>query len=145
MISGLNHTGIVVRDLDAMVKFYTEELGLSVTARYESLSGDGVPHIGIPGAKRIAVFLGTDESDHQIELLSYLEPTSGEGHVARHQLGSAHICFEVDDLSARHKELAAKGVRFVTDPVFATTPDGSSWGVVYLQDPEGNWLELIEI
>lgn len=145
MISSLNHTGIVVQDLDAMVSFYTEDLGLTVTARYESVTGEDGGHVGIPGAKRLDVFLGLDEVGHQIELLHYVEPSAGPGHLDKHQLGATHICFLVDDLRETHAELLAKGVRFVKEPIFATTPDGNDWGVAYFQDPEGNWLELIEL
>jgi len=145
MITSLNHTGVVVSDLDAMVRFYTEDLGLKVTARYESVGGEDGDHAGIPGSKRLEVFLGLDEEGHQVELLYYAKPPAGAGHLDKHQLGATHICFLVDDLRKTHAELAAKGVRFVKDPMFAKTPDGDDWGAAYFQDPEGNWLELIEV
>lgn len=145
MITSINHSGIIVRDLDAMVKFYTEDLGLKVTTRYESHGGEHGDHAGIPGSHRLEVFLGLDEEGHQIELLYYAIPPSGEGHLDLHQLGATHICFIVDDLKATCDELQAKGVRFARDPWFGTTPDGFDWGAAYFQDPEGNWLELIQL
>ena len=59
-------------------------------------------------------------------------------------LGVWHsVCFRVDDLRAVYDRLREKGVRFVTEPKFRDV-DGRSVGVVYAQDPEGNWLEFIE-
>ena len=142
MITSLNHTGIIVQDLDEMVRFYTEDLGLNVTARYESLGGKDGDHAGIPGSTRIEAFV--DES-HQIELIYYAEPPANPGHLDKQQFGSTHICFLVDDLNKAYAELLAKGVRFVTEPNFATTPEGDEWGAVYFQDPEGNWLEFIQL
>jgi catechol 2,3-dioxygenase-like lactoylglutathione lyase family enzyme len=143
MITSINHSGIIVRDLDVMVAFY-EGLGLEVTARYESHGGEDGDHAGIPGSERHEVFLGLDEEGHQIELLYYATPPSGPGHLDLHQLGATHICFIVDDLVTTHAELTAKGIGFVREPWFGTTPDGTEWGAAYFQDPEGNWLELIQ-
>ena len=145
MITSINHSGIVVKDLEAMERFYTEDLGLKVTARYESEGGDDGDHAGIPNSTRLEVFVGLDEEGHQIELLYYAEPPSADGHVDRHQLGATHICFLVDDIGKTHANLIAKGVRFIKDPVWATTPDGYDWAAAYFQDPEGNWLELIQM
>ena len=144
MITSINHSGIVVDDLDAMERFYTEDLGLVVTARYEMEPTEEGDHAGIPGSHRREIFVGVDEDGPQIELLYYVTPRSEEGHVDRHQLGATHVCFMVDDLNKAHAELSAKGIRFVRDPVWATTPDGHEWGAAYFQDPEGNWLEFIQ-
>lgn len=145
MITSFNHSGIVVRDLDEMLRFYTEDLGLTILERYEMEAGPEGDHAGIPGARRTEVFLGLGDDGHMLELIRYLEPVSSDGHVELNKLGATHVCFLVDDLDGAHEELVAKGVSFVTKPIFSKTPDGDDWGVVYFQDPEGNWLEFIEI
>ena len=43
-----------------------------------------------------------------------------------------------------HSRLSAKGVRFVTEPKYRTTPDGARVGICYALDPEGNYLEFLE-
>lgn len=144
MLTSFNHTGVVVQDIDAMVKFYVEELGLIEKARFETDASVRRDHTGIAGAKRVVVFLALDDG-HQLELVHYLEPSASGGHLDKHQLGVMHICFLVDDLVAIHAELTAKQVPFVTEPIFDTTPDGGRWGVAYCQDPEGNYLEFIEL
>lgn len=145
MITSFNHSGIVVRDLDEMLRFYTEALGLTVLERYEMEAGPEGDHAGIPGARRTEVFLGLGDDGHMLELIRYLEPLSSDGHVELNRLGATHVCFLVDDLDKAHQELVGKGVSFVTKPIFSKTPEGDDWGVVYFQDPEGNWLEFIQL
>ena len=99
---------------------------------------------GIPGAQRTLVFVGKTDGDHALELVHFIEPPSPDGHLHRHQLGAAHVCFNVDDLETLHRELTAQGVRFVTDPIFRELPDGGRFGICYAQDPEGNYLEFIQ-
>ncbi|MBI83911.1 MAG: hypothetical protein CMJ45_02965 [Planctomyces sp.] len=142
MIHGFHHTGLVVNDLDQMVHFYTQELGLKLIREVDSIAPPEGDHTGVPGARRKLVFVGFD-NDHQIELVKYIDPPSEDGHFDRHELGALHICFQVSELAALHARLKAKGIRFVTDPKFKEL-DGKRVGVVYARDPEGNWLEFIE-
>ena len=142
MTSGFHHTGIVVHDLEEMVRFYTEDLGLKVLLELDSIAPPEGDHTGVPGARRRLVFVGF-EGGHQIELIHYISPPAGEGHFHQHVLGAVHVCFKVDDLAETYATLTAGGVRFVTEPKYK---DGSGQriGVVYARDPEGNWLEFIE-
>ena len=41
MITGFNHTGAVVRDLDKLVRFYTEDIGLDVLLEVDSVAPPG--------------------------------------------------------------------------------------------------------
>ena len=142
MISGFNHTGLVVNNLDEMVKFYTEDLGLKILRQVDSIAPPSGDHTGVPGARRKLIFVGI-EGDHQSERGHYIDPPAGSGHLDKHKLGSMHVCFNVADLAKTHQELSAKGVRFATEPKFRDV-DGKTVGVVYAQDPEGNWLEFIQ-
>ncbi len=142
MVTSFNHTGLVVDDLDAMVRFYCDVLGLSEIHRIESAAPPEGDHTGIPGARRTLVFVGFEDG-HRIELVKFHNPPSPTGHQEIPQLGTSHICFNVDDLAATHKELSAQGVRFVTEPILRETSRGTR-GIVYASDPEGNWLEFIQ-
>jgi len=142
MITGMHHTGITVHDIDRMVKFYTQDLGLKVLREIDSIAPPQGNHTGIPGARRKLVFVGF-ENAHEIELVHYVDPPAGTGHLDKHQLGSMHVCFLVDDLAEVHHRLVEKGVHFATEPKYHDEADGRL-GVIYGQDPEGNWLEFIE-
>ena len=52
MLTGLHHTGIVVEDIEQMVRFYTEDLGMRVLLELDSVAPPEGNHTGIPGARR---------------------------------------------------------------------------------------------
>ena len=142
MIEGFHHTGIVVKDLEEMVRFYTQVLGLHILRRIDSLAPPEGDHTGVPGAHRQLVFVGFD-GDHQIELVHFVNPPARQGYLDKHQLGASHVCFDVRDLRQTYREMRSHGVRFVTEPKFRSYRNGEL-GIVYAQDPEGNWLEFVQ-
>ena len=144
MITGFNHSGFVVQDIEMMVAFYKDVLGLTVMNEIDSVAPPEGDHTAIPGAHRTLVFVGKPEGDHSLELVHFIEPPSPEGHLDKHQLGAAHVCFNVTELEALHDELTSKGVKFVTPPIMTDTPEGLRRGICYAQDPEGNYLEFIQ-
>lgn len=144
MVTGFNHSGFVVRDLDTVIAFYRDALGLEVVREVDSVAPPEGDHTGIPGARRKLVFVGKPDGGHLLELVHFIDPPSPEGHLDRHQQGAAHVCFNVEGLEEFHGRLSRQGVRFLTPPRYRDTPDGGRTGICYARDPEGNWLEFIE-
>tara|TARA_B100000686_G_C16703719_1_gene924971 strand:- start:993 stop:1211 length:219 start_codon:yes stop_codon:yes gene_type:complete len=58
MVIGFNHSGFVVRDLDKMVSFYRDDLGLTIDREIDSKAPTEGDHTGIPGAHRTLIFVG---------------------------------------------------------------------------------------
>ena len=143
MVLGFNHSGFVVRDIEKMVSFYRDDLGLTIDREVDSKAPSDGDHTGIPGAHRTLIFVGKG-GGHALELVYYIYPDSPEGHLERNQLGSAHVCFNVENIEELYQDLKSKGVEFVTPPILSTNADGSIHGICYCQDPEGNWLEFIQ-
>ncbi len=62
-----------------------------------------------------------------------------------------HLCFEVDDLDAAHRDLVSRGVYVNADPAVLQDGDGVDAGplagtkILYLRDPDGIQLELFEL
>jgi catechol 2,3-dioxygenase-like lactoylglutathione lyase family enzyme len=146
MILGFNHSGFVVRDIEKIVKFYRDDLGLTVMREVDSVAPPEGNHTGIPGAHRTLVFVGKPEGHHALELVHYVDPPSPEGeHLDRNVIGAAHICFNVTDLEQLYKDLTAKGIEFVTPPIInKDAKPGTTRAICYCKDPEGNFVELIE-
>ena len=142
MLIGFNHTGLVVRDLETMVQFYTQQIGLKVLFEVDSVAPPDGDHTGGPGARRKLIFVGLD-GDHKIEFVYYIDPPATEGHLDKHQFGSMHVCFDVADLRQTYESLSGRGVKFVTEPKFREV-EGKNIGVIYAYDPEGNLIEFIE-
>ena len=145
MVTGFNHSGFVVKDIEKMVDFYRDALGLTVMREVNSVAPPEGDHTGIPGARRTLVFVGKAEGAHVLELVQFDDPPSPESERPRNNhLGAAHVCFNVDDLEKLHGDLTARGIEFVTPPKFRQSPDGGRRGVCYARDPEGNYLEFIQ-
>lgn len=146
MVTGFNHSGFVVRDMDKMVSFYRDDLGLVVVREVESIAPPEGNHTGIPGVKRSLTFVGVPDGEHVLELVQFIDPPSPEEEkrAMNYELGAAHVCFNVSDLETLHKDLSEKGIQFITEPKFTPTEDGGRRGIVYCRDPEGNFLEFIQ-
>ncbi|MBI4338027.1 MAG: VOC family protein [Chloroflexi bacterium] len=133
-VQSINHTGIVVADLEKMVAFYRDVLGLQVKQVLERREG--------PMHSKL-VYLGM-ESGHWIEFTHRYDQPPRPGHLARDQEGATHLCFLVKDLDRFHREASAKGLAFVITPTVRQDEVRGTRKIAYGHDPEGNWLEFIE-
>ena len=145
-VEWMNHTGFVVSDMERSRAFYRDLLGLQ-EERDQILEGEFISElVGYPDARLHIVYLGPGDMRHSVELIQYLNPPGDAVTLPqRHQVGATHLGVIVDDLDAFYQELSAKGVSFVSPP--AERP-GAVYPLArkgcYMQDPDGNWLELLE-
>src|SRR4051812_201233 len=73
MLHTIDHVNIVVHDLDRMVQFYSEALGLVVTKRV-TISGEWIDRtVGLDGVSGEVVYLDLPNGP-RIELIRYLSP-----------------------------------------------------------------------
>lgn len=143
MVIGGRHIGIPVSNLRQVRPFY-EALGFrAVVDHYEE--GPFLEKIlGIAGVKIHVVKMAL-ENHWTVELLEYHVPKSSEEPArARkiNQIGSAHVAVTVDDIDKEYHRLVREGVSFISAP--QNSPDGYA-RVAFCQDPEGNYLELVQI
>ena len=146
-VESIYHTGIVVRDLERSLRFYVGTLGLKIERPTRELSGDWISTVtGYPGTRLRMVWVGAGDG-YSIELLEYQEPAGGKGpnERARNDVGTMHVGMIVDDVHAWYERLSAQGVRFAGAPP-PKQDVKFPWArcAAYLQDPDGNWLELLE-
>ena len=140
MIKRMTHTGFVVKDRDKAVEFYRDVVGLTLLRTSESegsaISGLlGYDDVSLKGA---ALSVG---DGHVLELLQYVSPVGADRPSdERSTLGASHLAFEVEDLDETCQRLIANGAKGLNPPVEMRA--GSK--ACYLQDPDGNWLELSE-
>jgi len=142
----MNHTGFVVSNMERSVAFYRDQLGLEIE-RDQILEGEFISElVGYPDAKLHIIYLGLGDVKHSVELIEYLNPRGDAAPLPdRKDIGATHLGIIVDNLDEFYKELSSKGVRFVSPPV--TRPNAvypMAQKGCYMQDPDGNWLELLE-
>jgi lactoylglutathione lyase len=123
----LLHTMLRVKDLEASLRFYTEQLGMRLLRRND-----------YPAGEFTLAFVGYgDESAHSVLELTY---NWGRSDYA---LGDAfgHVAIGVDDIHAVCERLRAAGVRITREP--GPMKHGSTV-IAFVEDPNGYKIELIE-
>ncbi len=138
----INHTSFTVSDASAIAKWYCEMLGFTIVSDETRPQDYSEKVTGIPGADlRIIYVRGVD---YHIELVEYVGAPGVKIDTATNNVGSAHIAYNVNDLKGMYETLAPRGVKFVSPPVPVTQGPNKGGYVVYVEDPDGNTLELIE-
>lgn len=132
-----HHFGVTVRDLDRAVEFYTETFDLDVLDRF-SVSGEAFAEgVGVPGAT--GSFAHLDGGDVRVELVEY-DPAGVDCRADTvAQPGAKHLALSVADLDAFYADLA-DDVEAVSEP--RTTESGTR--ILFVRDPEGNLVEVLE-
>ena len=141
MITGLNHSGLVVEDLERSLHFYRDVIGLEVVRTMERDGGPISDVVGYENTHLKGAMLSLNDG-HVIELIQYVRPEVAERPTQeRAVLGGSHIAFNVDDIQKTMDALISNGAKQLNPPV-ETAPGRK---VCYMQDPDGNWIELLEI
>jgi catechol 2,3-dioxygenase-like lactoylglutathione lyase family enzyme len=144
-VTGLDHAGLSVADLERSLAFYEGLLGLPLAGIAREESPDISAIVGQGGVRvRIADLMLPGGG--VLELLQYEHPAGAPVQASHTQAGTAHVALGVRDLTALHARLVAAGVDIVSErPV--TLHTGDHWNgatVLYVRDPDRNVIELIE-
>ena len=142
MISGIHHTSFTVNDMERSVTFYRNILGMKVVwdslqagVRFKGPIADNLTNC--PGTELHIVFLSINE--RLIELVEYTPKGKSLEDNKASDTGSAHICFQTENIQGLHKKLSENGVRLHCSPQNL----GGVW-VMYFRDPDGIILEVMQ-
>lgn len=106
-VERFRHVGIIVRDLDLMVAFYTRTMGLTLKRTFEVESEAFAKGVGIPGARAKGAHLMMGET--KLELLQFLNNLDGSPKAATNVPGYRHVAFVVSDHDADYRKLRDAG------------------------------------
>ncbi|MFH1490942.1 MAG: VOC family protein [Pseudomonadota bacterium] len=96
MITGMDHMGLVVQDIEKQLAFYRDALGLLVDHDRDVRAPAEGDHTGISNVHRRLIFLKSPSGEPMFELIEYISPKSPTGHILdHHQVNSIHLCFKV--------------------------------------------------
>jgi lactoylglutathione lyase len=131
MFERMDHTALVVSNMDRSIDFYTGILGFQV-----------VKELDFPGRKLVMIALGSDPAS-KIELIRY-DATDLNQLVPeeRTPLGLRHLALHVTDVGEAYNTLIEAGVEMEKDPPFQR-PDGPP--IAFGRDPDGVLLEFSEL
>lgn len=131
MIQKVDHIGIAVKDLDEVLKFYEDTLGIKCK---------GTEVVEEQHVKTAFLPLG----DSEIELL---ESTSDDGPIAKfiekNGEGIQHIALRVDDIETALDKMKVKGVRLIDEKPRAGA-GGARIAFMHPKSTHGVLLELCE-
>lgn len=139
-----HHTGFTVSSLDRSIAFYRDLLGLELVFRWNPDADYLRELVGYPEVDMHAAILRVPGTETFLELLEYRNVEQRPVDMANGNVGNGHIAFMVDDLETFHKELASAGVKSVSPPVTPTIGPNKGGRAVYLIDPDGFRVELIQ-
>lgn len=124
MINKLEHIGIMVKDMDVSIRFYSEVLGLHLVGREKLDDGVELGFLSYPDSENI-----------QVELIS-------RGHDDIPAKGKVdHLAFTVSDIEEEVERLRRLGVRLI-DETPKTILDGIK--IAFFYGPDGERLELFQ-
>ncbi len=141
------HVGFVVNDLERSLEWYTKVLGFQVERPIRELSGEWISAVtGFENSRLKMAWVGTGNGC-SIELDQYVSPAGSYDPPTPHQndVRASHVGIQVDDVHAEYQRLSELGVKFAGPPPVKLDNE-YPWAncAVFLQDPDGNWIELLE-
>jgi catechol 2,3-dioxygenase-like lactoylglutathione lyase family enzyme len=126
MTTRLEHANIVVRDIDAAIRFLQTALP-DFAVRHDTTPDDGLRWVHLGNAD---AYIALTQS--QVEPAEAWAPYEGKP-------GVNHLAFVVEDAEALRARMRAAGYRD------ATIPNAHPWRKrVYFRDPDGNDWEFVE-
>lgn len=141
---GFGHVGFQVSDLDRSVAYYRDIIGLELQDR--RIRDD--PYLsevtGYPAVVLDMALLREPASGTLLELLRYPADLGTAVDAATANPGTGHVCFVVDAVDAVYERAMAAGHTAVNPPV---TPTAGMWNggrAIYLLDPDGIRVELVQ-
>ncbi|HEY0589291.1 MAG TPA: VOC family protein [Pseudoduganella sp.] len=140
-IKRMDNVGIVVKDLDVAIGFFTE-LGLELEGRapVEGDWADGVT--GLRGMRVEIAMMRTPDGHSRLELSRFLAPKVVADHRAApvNSLGYLRVMFAVDDIDDTLARLGRLGATVVGDVV----QYGDVYRLCYIRGPEGILIGLAQ-
>src|SRR5690606_24310863 len=100
--------------------------------------------VGYPTVDMHAAILRVPGTEVFLELLEYRNIPEKTVDMSNGNIGNGHIAFTVDDCEAFYEQLTKAGVKSVSPPVTPTIGPNKGGRAVYMIDPDGFRVELIQ-
>lgn len=147
MIRGIHHVAISTGDIDRLIAFYRDVIGMELVRESGWAAGsdevDAIVGLKDSSARSAKLRLG----NAYLELFQFLTPEgapqAGDRPVNDH--GYTHFCLDVVGIDAEFERLSAAGMRFHCPPPPAAKTGAGAQRSTYGRDPDGNVIELQEL
>ena len=148
-MSRVHHVGLIVRDIEASMKFYNKLFGKEPDIRTDVDNSAGLSRqFGVgdepgDGIGKIAFYQIDNTS---VELIEVPKPHTELEQLPVYATGAKHLCFQVEDIEESYDAMVAEGYEFQAAPAFFDENQPKLDGVrfAYFFDPDGNFLEIMQ-
>jgi catechol 2,3-dioxygenase-like lactoylglutathione lyase family enzyme len=142
-VNVLDHIAVTVSDLDRSLAFYRDLLGMKEVERHH-LEGETISKMAAKEGVVLDVvrLAAPDTPKVLLDLQQYTHPRGKVSDATLGDVAHSHFCFGVPDVWGAYRELSAKGVEFISEPVTFELESGTLH-VVWMKDPDGFILELV--
>ncbi len=144
MITGLAHSGYTVSDLERAVAFFGQTLGIEHTRMQVSDQPYLESVTGLTGASLKIGFAQAEGDTSALELLEFVHPKGRQANGGLGRVGTFHVGWTVNNLSAAYERLSAQGVTFLAEPHRVGDGPWSERMGAFLLGPDGLLIELLE-
>jgi len=130
-IKKINHVAILVEDIETALKFWRDQLGLTLD------------HVeDVPSQSSKVAFMPVGEGE--VELVEPTDKASGLAkYLEKRGEGMHHLCIEVDDIQGMLAALKEKGVRLINEEPIALP--GRKMAFIHPNSASGVLVELYEV
>ncbi len=146
MISGFQHVGMGVLDMDRTYSFYKRLMGFKLKLNdHQRFEKEMEPIIGDLVEMRILMAMNV-AGGGAIELVQHTSTPVREPAepVQWGDIGVLEVGFKAFMLDALYADLQSKGVQFLTPVKSMELSEGGTLRYAYLRDPDGLLLQLVE-
>lgn len=133
--------GVVAADVDALVRFYVDTLGLRVYSDVDVPPEAGAATGLSPSGYRVVRLETSTGQRFKIARAPATVPREAEHAYPMRATGNFYVTFLVDDIHALHARLQGGGVVMHSRAVVEVRP--GVW-LFLASDPEGNFLEFVQ-
>ncbi|WP_321797509.1 VOC family protein [Caballeronia sp. J97] len=142
LVDSINHTSFTVTDLDRVLGFLCDGLGLRLLDRSPRDPKTMQLIVGVKGVENETAFV--QAPGHRIELIRYFKPDDLKIYVLRPcDTGSSHLAFNVKDIDATVARAAEYRFKTVHEPLPVSAGPNVGFFCAYLRDPDGLTFEVI--
>lgn len=139
-----HHTGLTVSSLSRSLFFYKELLRLQLVFSWNPKADYLSTITGYQNTDFHIAVLKVPGLDYFIELLEYRNADIVEIDHRNGNPGIAHIAFKVDNLEEWYNYLVSQNIKSVSAPVTPESGPNMGGKIVYMIDPDGYRVELIQ-
>jgi catechol 2,3-dioxygenase-like lactoylglutathione lyase family enzyme len=140
----LDHIGYSVSDLDRSSDWYTLLLGHQPFVTRTVVEDYVGAIVGYPHC-RMRWALWHLHNDTVLELIEYQDPRPARVDMETFNVGNAHLCLVTDDLDGDCDRLRRVAEFRSVEPVHVTAGPYEGARVLYVRDPDGISIELVEV